>query len=217
MDADWRESVRAVKRADFAVPTVDLARALIGAVLVHDSDDGVLAGRIVETEAYLAERDPASHSHRGRTERNKSMFGSAGTAYVYLCYGMHRCFNVVTGPEGVGEAVLVRALEPVEGLTAMRELRGTSCLDRKLCAGPGNLTRALGLSLAHDGRDLMRGPLRLWWPRRHASMEEIEVGTRIGLTKAADLPLRFVLRASPFASATRARGSSTSRSARSND
>jgi len=215
VDADWQKSVRAVKRADFAAPTIDLGRALIGAVLVHESDAGVLAGRIVETEAYLAEGDAASHSHRGRTERNKAMFGPAGTAYVYLSYGMHRCFNVVSGPDGVGEAVLVRALEPVEGLAAMRALRASECAERKLCAGPGNLTRALGIALAHDGCDLSRGPLRLWWPRRHASAEEIEVGTRIGLTKAADLPLRFVLRASPFASASGGRGSPPRRSTRS--
>jgi len=197
---DWRKGFRAAKRADFEKPTLELARALIGAVLSHATAAGIVAGRIVETEAYLAEGDPASHSHRGRTARNTSMFGRPGTAYVYLSYGMHCCFNVVTGAEGVGEAVLVRALEPLEGLAAMHERRGGRCNDARLCSGPGNLTRALGIGLDQDGCALDRGSLRLFWPRQTLDPEALVSGPRVGITKAADLALRFVAADSPHAS-----------------
>ncbi len=176
-----------------------MARALIGAVLAHESSAGLAVGRIVETEAYLSLGDPASHSHRGRTARNASMFGEPGSAYVYLCYGVHRCFNVVTAPVDTGEAVLVRALQPLGGHELMRRRRG-GVRDRDLCNGPGKLCAALGIDLAHDGARLARGALRLWIPRDATGEVAIERGPRIGITHAAELPLRFVLRGSPWAS-----------------
>ena len=176
--------------------TAAVARRLLSCALVHETPEGRVAGRIVETEAYLAKGDPAAHSHAGRTERNASMFLSAGRAYVYRIYGIHHCFNVVTGREGAGEAVLVRALEPLEGLDRMAEHRGRSD-PRELCSGPGKLVQAL-----HDGIELSRGVLRiepLELPR-----PRIEAGPRVGISKAKELDLRFWVQASSFVS--RARG-----------
>lgn len=197
--ADWRRTVRAPRVHELARPTIVVARDLIGAVLEHETAEGVAAGRIVETEAYLSVGDPASHSHRGRTDRNDSMFGPPGRAYVYLCYGVHRCFNVVTAQVGTGEAVLVRALEPLEGEELMRSRRGVA-RDRELCSGPGKLCAALGIELAHDGADLARSALRLWWPRSSSTDLTVAAGPRIGIRHAADLPLRFSVRDSPWTS-----------------
>ena len=193
---------RRLSRAFFDAPTVDLARALIGCCVVHETSVGRTAGRIVETEAYLAEGDPASHSHRGETARNRSMFGPPGTAYVYLIYGVHRCLNVVSAPTGVGEAVLLRALEPLDGLEEMRARRGAGDA-RRLCDGPGKLVEALGLGLEHDGLSLREGALQLWTPESyegHDADAEIRVCERIGIRKAAELPLRFCLDGSPWLS-----------------
>lgn len=183
----------------FARDAAVVARALVGKVLVHDAPHGVCSGRIVETEAYLAESDPASHSHRGPTRRNASMFASGGTAYVYRIYGMHLCFNVVTGRAGVGEAVLVRALEPLRGLELQQRRRGVDDV-RALCSGPGKLAQALGIVHALDGSSLLDGPLGVWDGGPVLDAAALEVTPRIGITKASALPLRFVLRGSPFAS-----------------
>jgi DNA-3-methyladenine glycosylase len=185
------------------LPTPKAAAALLGWRLVHELDSGAhaaaprgvrLAGRIVETEAYLAVDDDASHSARGRTARNASMFLAPGHAYVYLIYGMHHCLNVVTAPEGVGEAVLVRAVEPLEGVEVMESQRGAGTPLRDLCRGPGRLCSAFGLTRAHDGLHLAAGgALRLEPPARRvgACVQEHLVGPRIGITKSAALPLRF--------------------------
>lgn len=172
--------------------TPEVAAALVGWRLVLDAAGAErLVGRIVETEAYLADGDAASHSRPGPTARNRAMFLAPGHTYVYLIYGMHHCLNVVTGQAGVGEAVLVRALEPLAGQGTMRARRGAHVPDRDLCRGPGRLCQAFGLTREHDGLDLRAGPLRLLPPPSGAPRPAAIVGPRVGITKSADLPLRF--------------------------
>jgi DNA-3-methyladenine glycosylase len=184
--------------AFFARDTVEVARALVGVLLVHGSPEGRTVGRVVETEAYLAEGDPASHAHRGPTPRNASMFARAGTAYVFRSYGLHRCLNVVTAAAGVGEAVLLRALEPLAGLELMARRRGREGA-RSLCSGPGKLAQAMGVGLEHDGACLLSGDLRLHVPSA-GPRPKLAAGPRVGISKAVDLPLRFRLAQSPFVS-----------------
>jgi DNA-3-methyladenine glycosylase len=172
-----------------SVPRV--APELIGAVLLI----GRTGGRIVEVEAYH-HTDPAAHSFRGPTERNSVMFGPPGFAYVYRSYGIHWCLNFVCEPEGSASAVLIRALEPLEGLAMMRRRRRLSD-QRLLCSGPGRLTQALGVTHSHNGLPLDRSPFALVARERQP---EIAVGVRIGITKAADLPWRYGLAGSPFLS-----------------
>lgn len=197
-----RPSLRASLPASFfAAGTVQAARNLLGTVLLHHSPEGLAAGRIVETEAYLRD-DPACHAFRGMTPRNAPMFGPPGRSYIYLIYGMYRCFNVVTAPEGVGEAVLVRALEPLAGTDLMARRRGTDH-PRALCSGPGKLTIALGLDASHNGLRLDSGPVRLlpadaWpWP---GGPGRVKAAPRVGISCAVDWPLRFYLEGSPFVS-----------------
>jgi len=168
-----------------------VAPALIGATLLVDG----VGGRIVEVEAYDHE-DPASHGFRGRTERNASMFGPPGHAYVYRSYGIHWCLNLVCEGEGIANAVLVRALEPTDGLDAMIERRG---LDnpRLLCSGPGRLCQALAVTREHDGLRLDRPPFELLAGDRPV---EVVSGPRIGITKATDLPWRYSEAGSRFLS-----------------
>jgi DNA-3-methyladenine glycosylase len=167
-----------LRRSFFARSVHQVAPELVGAMLLVDG----VGGRIVEVEAYDHE-DPAAHSFRGRTARNASMFGAPGRAYVYRSYGVHWCLNFVCEP---GSAVLLRALEPTNGLDTMAARRGTS-EPRLLAAGPGRLTQALGLTGEHDGLPLDRPPFELY----AAGDVEIAVGPRIGITKAAELPWRY--------------------------
>jgi len=170
---------------DFTLPAHELAPLLIGVTLLVDG----VGGRIVETEAYDG-ADPASHSFRGRTARNAAMFGPPGRAYVYRSYGVHWCLNLVCGSEGDGSAVLVRALEPTQGLQAMCARRGTQD-ERLLCAGPGRLAQALGIDARFDHLPLDVPPFALQPRPRGAPPPALVAGPRIGITKAADVPWRF--------------------------
>ena len=176
--------------------TVTVARQLLGAILVHEPARGpVCAGRIVETEAYLqlyrGQPDRAAHSDRGVTPRTRVIFGPGGRAYVYLIYGMHECLNVVAEPEGRAGCVLIRALEPLEGIEAMQRRRSGVRQPHLLCSGPGNLTRAMGIGRSHYGADLTMGPLTV--RAGEAVVERVAVSGRIGIRHGADWPLRFYL------------------------
>ena len=169
----------------------EVAPALIGATLLVDGVGGVL----VEVEAYDQE-DPASHGFAGPTARNASMFGPAGHAYVYRSYGIHWCLNLVCAEGGRAEAVLVRALEPTDGLETMRDRRGVDD-PRLLCSGPGRLCQALGITREHDGRALDSPPFEL---RATPGPTEVIVGTRIGITRAVERPWRYGLAGSRYLS-----------------
>jgi len=158
-----------------------------------------MAGRIVETEAYLGGDDLASHSARGITKRTRVIFGPPGHAYVYFIYGMHECLNFVVGPEGTGGAVLIRAAEPLVGVALMQRRRPKAHSVAKLASGPGNLALAFGVTRAHNGVDVTRGTLvvRAW---NHEPQFDICVTPRIGIRQCADLPLRFVIAGSPAVS-----------------
>ncbi len=162
-----------------------MARELLGTVLELRRAGKVLAAAIIETEAYLSADDAASHSHRGPTPRSLIMFGPPGMAYVYLIYGMYHCLNVVTEPEGVGSAVLIRALEPLPDGAAP-----TPGWTRRALAGPGRLCREFGVDLRMNGWDLTRSRLRILAGPGVADAE-VNVGRRVGITRSADLPLRF--------------------------
>jgi DNA-3-methyladenine glycosylase len=170
------------------------AEALVGCVLRH----GGAAGRIVETESYH-QSEPACHAHAGVTPRTRTLFSTPGTAYVYRSYGIHALLNAVCEPEGVGAAVLIRALEPLEGLEAMAGRRGLEAA-RELCSGPGKLTQALGIGLELNGSRLTGGPIEVLPPRPGDRRPEVVRGERIGITRAADLPWRFCDATSSFVS-----------------
>lgn len=178
---------------------VTVARELVGQLLVREFDGRVLAGRIVETEAYLAIDDPASHAYGGRTVRNAAMFGPPGRAYVYLSYGLHHCVNVVTDREGIASAVLLRAVEPLVGMDIMQTRRGIA-VPTRLARGPGNLCQAFAIDRHLDTWDLTLGQ-HLWCARLASSLQvDIAVTPRVGLSVGHELPLRFYVVASPFVS-----------------
>jgi DNA-3-methyladenine glycosylase len=175
-------------------PVLDVARDLVGCVVRH----GECAGVIVESEAYH-HSEPACHAFVGLTPRTATIFGPPGRAYVYRSYGVHAMLNAVCEPEGVGAAVLIRALEPLEGIELMQERRGVLDM-RRLCSGPGNLTQALGIGLDFNGTDLRTGPVTIG--PRPAGWESVPIAVdlRIGINKAVDLPWRFCARGSRFLS-----------------
>lgn len=192
-----RES-RLLPRSFYARPAIEVAPDLLGAILVH----GRLAARIVETEAYLGECDLAAHASRGLTKRTQILFGPPGHAYVYFIYGMYECLNVVAEPDGRPGCVLIRALEPLCGLDRMRRRRPGARTPDQLASGPGKLTLALDISRKLNGADLSHGSFTL---RRYTSPKafEIEVTPRIGISRCAGWPLRFVVAGSPALSTRR--------------
>lgn len=215
----------------YARATLVVARDLLGMVLVHRTPDGLAAGAIVETEAYIGEGDPACHAARGRTPRNAPMYGEPGHAYVYFNYGMHALFNVVTEPTGFPAAVLIRALEPIEGLGGMHQRRGhrrdgRAIEDADLCRGPGNVTRAMGIgldrnridltndgtrSMAHEAEPQERGGQRprdeacLWIEDRGARIDSLAWSPRIGIRVGTEHHWRCYVVGSPCVSGFRRR------------
>ncbi len=195
-----RLKIRRLKRDDLPVQTVKLARFLIGKTLVHELPGGRLVGKIVETEAYVT-GDAASHTFRGMTARNRPLFLERGHAYVYFCYGNHFMLNVSGQREGIGEGVLLRAAEPLEGIAQMERNRGTERL-HDLARGPGRLAEAFGVDRRLDGVDLV-GDSVLWLGANVWSAGRIGVSVRIGITKEAERLLRFYERGSAFVSGTK--------------
>ena len=200
---------RPLPRDFYLQPTLRVARALLGKILVHDSPAGTMAGRIVEVEAYRGPADRAAHSSGGRrTPRNEVMYGPPGHAYVYFIYGIHYCMNVVCQPRDVPEAVLLRALEPVDGEALMRRRRGLPDAPAwRLCRGPGALCQAMGISRALNGTDLTRGPLHIVdgaLPRATRVARTARIGVGYAGADAA-LPWRFVVRGSRAVSGARVR------------
>ena len=187
-------------RAELAGAATDVARNLLGTVVVRDDGAGLRVGRIVETEAYGGPEDRASHARAGRTSRTSIMFGPAGRAYVYLVYGLHHCLNVVCGADGEAAAVLVRAVQPIAGIERMRRARGAAGSDARVAAGPARLCEALGIDRSLDGLDLLTDDrLRLaapgTGPVRLEPGEQVVVGPRVGVSYAgpewATRPWRF--------------------------
>jgi DNA-3-methyladenine glycosylase len=183
-----------VKRKFYDRPVLEVAPDLVGCVLAHGETSGV----IVETEAYH-ESEPACHAYVGLTKRTSTLFGSPGLAYVYRSYGIHALLNAVCEPEGVGAAVLIRALEPVRGRDLMRARRGLEA-ERMLCSGPGKLTQALDIELPHNQSDLIAGPIVISGRPPEWRDVEIVADRRIGITRAAELPWRFCAAGSRYLS-----------------
>ena len=198
-------SNRQIGRDFFDRPCLEVARDLIGVLLVRRLANGArLVGRLVEVEAYLGDgSDPGSHSWRGPTERNRSMFGPPGRFYAYLCYGMHTCVNLVCEKKGAGAAVLLRALEPLEGIETMRANRRlqSNARGRVIASGPGRLAQAMGLSLEIDGESALRGPLSL---RTAVHPPRVGRSPRVGLSRGPTLPYRFFDADSPLVGRWRA-------------
>ena len=183
-----------MKRSFYARPVLEVARDLVGCVVSHDG----CAGVIVETEAYH-DSEPACHAFVGLTPRTATLFGAPGVAYVYRSYGIHALLNAVSEPEGVGAAVLIRALKPVAGVDAMHRRRGVARVE-DLCSGPGKLTQALGVELSHNGTSLLRGPVVITARPRAWRSVQVSVDRRIGITRAVELPWRFCATGSRYLS-----------------
>jgi DNA-3-methyladenine glycosylase len=182
----------------YARPTLRVARDLLGQILVHETTRGTAAGRIVEVEAYLPKNDPGCHAAKGKTPRNQVMFGPPGHAYVYFCYGNHYLFNVVTEKNGTPGAVLIRALEPVQGRELMAKRRGgLEVSSRQLTNGPGKLVQALGIRREHNQSAICQKPLYIQKAERTG---KVKTTTRIGITEGSELLLRFCLEGNSYLS-----------------
>lgn len=194
---DDHKNMMRLPRSFFQRNTLSVARELLGKILIRRLGKNILSGLIVETEAYLSKNDPASHSYRGKTQRNASMFEKGGIAYVYFTYGNHYCFNVVTGRENHGSAVLVRAVEPLEGIEIMFENRNTENI-YNLTNGPGKLTQAFRIDKKLNGADLANGVLSI--ASAVSRKFKIVRSKRIGITQNADKLYRFYIEGNPFVS-----------------
>jgi DNA-3-methyladenine glycosylase len=190
---------RVLPRAFYARETEIVAREMLGTVLECEREDGLASGIIVETEAYLGEHDLACHAAAGRTARTEALYGPPGTSYVYFIYGMYWCFNAVTRAVDLPSAVLVRALEPLDGIALMHKRRPLVKNDVDLTNGPGKLCKALGIDGSLSEKSLQRKPLRIR-EGEPVPDERVEVTTRIGITKSADWPLRWIVRGNRFVS-----------------
>ena len=195
--------VRVVPRSFYSRPTLTVAEELLGKVLVHRTPSGTAAGMIVETEGYIGEDDPACHAAPGPTRRNAPLYGPPGIAYVYLNYGIHYLVNAVTEAEGHPAAVLIRALAPVDGIALMRRRRGMRVVERDLCRGPGNLTKALGISLSENQLDL--GSSRLTIEDSGYTSPPVSWGPRIGIRVGVEQPWRCWITGHPSVSGSRQR------------
>jgi DNA-3-methyladenine glycosylase len=202
-------NLRKLPRGFYLRPTLTVAGDLLGLFLVRRAGRHLLIGRIVEVEAYLGERDPASHAYRGRTKRNEVMFWRGGHLYVYFTYGMHFCCNVVTEPEGRARAVLIRAVEPVKGVNRMLQNRSASggkipadhtAALRWLCGGPARTCQAFGIAQRENGADLCG--TTIWLAREPKNRNRLHIirATRVGITSGRERRWRFILKGSPFIS-----------------
>ncbi len=200
MDPSFPASIKPLKRSFYERNTAVVAFELIGKILSFKQDGKIFQGQIVETEAYFGTTDPASHAFRGPTPRARVMFGPPGFSYVYFTYGNHHCLNVVTEKETVAGAVLVRALKPLSELETMKKRRSTNDI-RKLTDGPGKLTQAFGITREHSGRDLTAESFCIIEiESKEKTPLPINVTTRIGISRAKEMPYRFYLTTSPFVS-----------------
>lgn len=190
--AELLAATRVPSRSFYARPTAAVARSLLGTILLHSTGDGLLAGVIVEVEAYLGQNDPAAHSSAGRTARTRVVFGSPGHAYVYRIYGLHHCLNVVAEPDGTPGCVLIRALEPICGVDAMRSRRAAARRVEQIASGPAKLTQALGIGMEAYGSDLLGDTLSIRVPHNKPRVN-METTKRIGIRKAQELDLRFFI------------------------
>lgn len=198
MDSSFIANIKPLARSFYERNTAVVAFELIGKILSFKQNGRVFQGRIVETEAYLGTGDPASHAFRGPTPRAKVMFGPPAVSYVYFTYGNHHCLNLVTEKETVAGAVLIRALEPMSGIDAMKKRRSTKEL-KNLTNGPGKLTQAFGITREHSGKDLIGESFCVFEPREKQTLS-IQATARIGISTAKELPYRFYLISSPFVS-----------------
>jgi DNA-3-methyladenine glycosylase len=194
---------RVLPKSFYSRETELVARELLGALLVCRSDEGTTSGRIVETEAYLGEHDLACHAAVGRTARTEPLYGEPGTAYVYFIYGVHWCFNAVTRAVGLPSAVLVRAVEPVDGIDIVRRRRVAARRDVDLTNGPGKLCQAMGITGVHNRLSLQRPPIQILGGDPVAA-KDVAITPRIGITQCADWPLRWVIAGNPYVSRSRA-------------
>jgi DNA-3-methyladenine glycosylase len=190
---------RVLPRAFYERETEIVAREMLGTVLECETDGGLASGIIVETEAYLGEHDLACHAVAGRTARTEALYGPPGTSYVYFIYGMYWCFNAVTRTEGLPSAVLVRALEPLSGTALMQKRRPGIRNEVDLTNGPGKLCTALGIVGSMSGKSLQRKPLVIR-EGKPVPDEKVEVTTRIGITRSADWPLRWIVKGNRYVS-----------------